>query len=67
MNFMTIEYLRNLDSIVNVSPNLSQYYLPLNEIYIGISANDSITTLKTKTLLTQMKYLSFLNHVKSSI
>lgn len=33
MNFMTIEYIRNLDSIVNVSPNMSQYYLPLNEIY----------------------------------
>jgi hypothetical protein len=30
MNFMTIEYIRNLDSIMTVSPNLSQYYLPLN-------------------------------------
>lgn len=51
MNFMSIEYKRNLDSIINVSPNMLQYYLPLNDIYIGISATDSITNLKTKNVV----------------
>lgn len=50
MNFMTIEYIRNLDSIMNISPDMSQYYCPVNEIYIGISATDSITNLKNKNI-----------------
>lgn len=67
MNFMTIEYIRNLDSIMNISPNFSQYYLPLNEIYIGISSTDSITNLKNKNVVNSNEIFKFLNHVKSSI
>lgn len=59
MNFMTIEYIRNLDSIMNVSPNFSQYYLPLNEIYIGVSATDSITNLKNKNVVNSNEIFKF--------
>lgn len=59
MNFMTIEYIRNLGSIMNVSPNFSQYYLPLNEIYIGISATDSITNLKNKNVVNSNEIFKF--------
>lgn len=63
MHFMTIEYIRNLGSIMNVfqkkSPNFSQYYLPLNEIYIGISATDSITNLKNKNVVNSNEIFKF--------
>lgn len=59
MNFMTVEYIRNLDSIMNVSLNFSQYYLPLNEIYIGVSATDSITNLKNKNVVNSNEIFKF--------
>lgn len=44
---------------MNVSPNLSQYYLPLNEIYIGICATDSITNLKNKNVVNSNEIFKF--------
>ena len=59
MNSMTIEYIRNLDSIMNVAPNLSQYYLSFNEIYVGICATDSITNLKNKNVVNSNEIFKF--------
>jgi len=48
---MTTNYIRNLVSIMNVSHNATEYQLPINEIYIGITATESITNLKNNKVL----------------
>ena len=47
---MTIDYIRNLVSIMNISLNATQYHLPINEIYIDLNATESITNLKNNVI-----------------
>ncbi|KAF0711192.1 Dimer Tnp hAT domain-containing protein [Aphis craccivora] len=53
LNFMTIGYIRNLVTIINVSPNATEYQLPINEIYIGVTATESITNLINSNEITK--------------
>jgi len=59
MNFMNIEYIRTLDTIMIVSPQNIQYHVPLTDIYIGVNATTSITNLKNNSSVDSNEVIKF--------
>lgn len=57
---MSINYIRSLDCINNIEPNTEQFHLPINEIYIGVLATESITALKLNNSICSSEINKFL-------